>query len=356
MNIQKILLFCFLAYLFSCVDPNSASQRNPEGDAVIPKKERKVDTRRDLDTESGRDAEIRRLKAGSRTIRSTLEDRYDGGFYYEGYGGTKCEESDACMAMCDSQVDRKNQRKCYRMPRSLVEALEDGFFRLLNISNDEPVEINPGLIAGILDINEDLLTRRVEDQMSEGDLKSFLAWVALNEDIAEVFLKEDRRAEILEKAFEELGDFQTGVNEEVETGLNVGLIQNQDSFFALAALDDNSAAFQIAYKILKSACRSRDCKMNILCAREHQTRRGSVIFGYESSILSCKTSASEGRRNRSNSICYVHGAATWSFINELIEDDDINDSHFRGEEDEITVERCNEYCGDEDSEKCERIL
>ena len=326
-----------------------------DGGSRLYNKNRQQDTRGNLEDQNRRSAELRRLKRSDRVIDSKLDHRFDGGFYYEGYDGKECKESEACIAICDSQIPRKNRNRCYKSPRALVEKLEDGFFTLLNISEVKSVDINPGLIAGMLDINVDLVADLVEDQMSEGDLKSFLAWVAINEDIAEVFLAEDRRSEVMEKAFNALGGLQADARREAETGLNVGLVQNEDSFFYLAAIENNEAAFQIAYEVLESLCHSRDCKMNLLCAREVRTRSRSRIFGYESSLLNCKTSASQGRRTRSEAICYVHGAASWSYLNELIEGEEIKDRDFEGIDNEITLERCNDYCGDKDSDKCQRL-
>ena len=350
------LFFCFVFLFLSCGMPTGEGDyEDPYSPTSNRNRDRKTDRRGNLDDDNRRDSEIRRLKDRDTIIQADLDHRYDGGYYYEGYGGAECGDSDSCIAICEYKIPRRNQSRCERSPRALVEALEDGFLALLNISEVDSVDINPGLIAGMLDINVDLIVDLVEDQMSEGDLKSFLAWVAVNDDIAEVFLREDRRTEIMEKAFDELGELQTDARREKETGLNVGLIQNEDTFFHLAALEGNEAAFEIAYDVLESVCNSKSCKMDLLCARENQTRNRSRIFGYESSILDCRTSASQGRRSRQETTCYIHGATSWSFLNELIEEDEIRDNDFEGEENQITVESCNEYCGERDSDKCKKL-
>ena len=346
------LFFCFVFLFLSCEMPTD--ERDYE-DPTNESKGRKIDKRGNLEDDDRRDSEIRRLKDRNIIIQAELEHRYDGGYYYEGYGGAECSDSDSCIAICEYKIPRKNQRRCERSPRALVEALEAGFLTLLNITEVDAVDINPGLIAGMLDINVDLIADLVEKRMSEGDLKSFLAWVALNDDIAEVFLEEDRRTEIMEKAFEELGDLQTDARREIETGLNVGLIQNEDTFFHLAALEGNEAAFEIAYDVLESVCNSRSCKIDLLCARENQTRYRSRIFGPGFSNLDCRTSAFQGRRSRQEATCYIHGATSWSFLNELIEEDEIRDNDFEGEENQITVETCNEYCGEKDSDRCKKL-
>ena len=322
----------------------------------VSKRDRQKDSRGDLNQEGNRTAELRRLKRADREIESVLEDRFDGGFYYEGYDGEDCKEDPACIDICESRkIPRSSRRRCYNSPKALIENLTDGFRTLVSISEVEEVNIEPGLLGGMLDLNVDLVVNLVEKKMSEGDLKSFLAWVAINEDIAEIFLKEDRRSKVMESAFEALGELQEDSRKDEKTGLNTGLIGNDDSFFYLSAREDNSAGFEVAFEVLDSVCSSRDCKMSLLCARELKTRRRSRIFGHDSSLLDCNTSADQGRRSRREGICYIHGAVSWSYLTELIEDKDIRDRDFDGEDEEVTVDVCNKHCGKKDDKKCERV-
>jgi len=355
MQYFKYLFFC-LAFLFlSC----ETEDREPYEDPFSPSsnRDRRIDRRGSFDKSNSRSTEIRRLKDSKRVISSELDSRFDGGYYGEEYGGPECQTSQSCMDICESQkIPRNSRNKCYRAPRALVEKLTEGFLSLLNISKVESVGISPGLIAGMLEINEDLISDLVEDRMSEGDLKSFLAWMAVNEDIAQVFLEKDRRLEVVKKAFKELGRLQEDSQKSTETGLNTGLIQDEDSFFYLSASEGNEDAFQMAYKLLESICSSRDCKLNLLCARENQTQIRSRIFGYNVGILNCRTAAEQGRRSRRESTCYIHGVTAWSYLDDLIDENEIRDNDFRGEQNQITVETCNSYCGDSDSKRCQRVL
>ena len=350
MIIFRAFLFCFLFLFLSC----EPVKRDSDDGGSVSRKERKKDRRGNLEDKNSRNSELSRLKSQNRTIKADVDVRYRGGIYYEGYDGEDCRESEECREICEDQIPSKNRGRCYKSPSDLVEELEDGFLALLNISETDSVKISPGLMAGMLDISVDRVVDLVEDRMSEGDLKSFLAWVAVNEDIARAFLAEDRRSEILKKAFKELGDLQESVIREEETGLNVGLIQSEDTFFHLSALEGNEAAFQIAYKVLKSVCSSRNCKMNVFCAREEQSRRRSRVFGYKA--LGCRTSSQPGRRARRDSTCYIHGASSWGFLDDLIEEKYVRDPHFKGEKNQITVEECNKFCGDKDSGKCKTVL
>ena len=304
-----------------------------------------------------RSAELRRLRsARSKVVSATLENRYKGVSYGD-YDGRECEEYESCKDICDDLVSSSRRKKCYNSPQALVEDLENAIFELIRISDIDSVPISADLLAGIFDIDEDLLLYLVKEQMSEGDLRSLLAWVAINEDIAEVFLTEDRSSDVLEEAFEKLAESQEGVtrSKRIETALNMGLIQDEDSFFYLAGAEDNAKGFEIAYDLLQAACgSSKDCKMTVLCARENLSSSRSRVFGYEST-QTCRTLARQDRRASRGGACYIHGSVTWGFLDELIEEKDVKDSDFKGKA--ITVEQCNDFCGNErTSAKCKRVL
>ena len=317
-------------------------------------------------TDGDRSSELNRLRGGKHVIETELDYRYEGNLY-DTYTGERCDSSEECKRACVEWFPARNKSKCYRAPIEFVERVEDGFFTLLNIGDVREVDISPSLIAGMLDINVDLIEDLVAAKMNEGDVKSFLAWVAINEDIAEVFYKEDRRTKVMERAFRELGAYQSSPSgkDRREQGLNIGLIQKEDSFFYLSAVEDNEFAFRIAYKVLSAACGSKkDCKLNVFCSRLTQPRRRtrSRVLGDFYQGIECRTSAERLRRRRSyrprrSGACYIHGAAAWSYLYELIEEGKIRDLKFGGEEDnQISVDRCNKFCGRTNSEKCQVII
>ena len=356
--------FIFL-FLLSC-DP-----KNLDGERREPRERTELEDSSDDDSlsdkESSRNsesrtrkktAELRRLKNSENQplISSSLEKRYSGFASLEDYGGEKCSESSSCESLCDGIFSSKYRSKCYRSPRDFVEDVEEGLFALINISKVESVRVSPAFIKGILDIDEEILLNLIEDRMSEGGLKSFLAWVAVNEDISQVFDKEDRSHEILKAAFEKLGEFQkSSRGRRIETALNTGLIAVEDTFLSLSVDEDNEYGFKSAYTLLKRACRGKDCKLDVLCARESRASSRSRVFG-SSRGIQCRTSTRPDRRAGSSGTCYAHGARVWSFLDELIEDDEINDHDF--EDSPITVLSCNTFCGSEDSRntKCRLVL
>ena len=353
---MKKVFYCFCIFVFlSACEPKDSDEQNSSRD-------RRFNLVEDEDRDRGgsflnREAELRRLRSDrSKFISSTLEDRFEGVGYGD-YSGEDCDENESCKEICDDLISYSRRRVCYRSPEGLVRSIESALFELIRISDLDSVPISGSLLAGIFDLDEDLLMYLVKRQMSEGDLRSFLAWVAVNEDIAEVFLKEDKSSDILEEAFERLAEFQDDVsrNKRIETALNTGLVEDQDSFFYLSSIEDNAPAFEIAYKLLQSACGSKkDCKMEVLCSRENLSSRRSRTFGYQQT-QTCQTLAKQNRRARSGGACYIHGAVTWDFLEELIEEGDVRDSDFK--EKTLTVDQCNDYCGDErKSEKCKRVL
>ncbi len=374
MKFYKYIFYFSLFFLLSC----ERDQNRYNGDRYDDNpRDRRIDSRGDFEYGSARDRELSRLKTPSGYIEADIERRFDGGFYYETLDdGERCKDSASCKEICDLKLSRSHRSRCYSAPRAVVIQLEDGIFTLLNISEVNSVDISPGLISGMINMRKQFIVDLIEDRMSEGDLKSFLAWIAVNRVIAEVFLEEDKRSQIVESTFETLGKLQSDSKLYAKTGLNVGLIQNEDSFFYLASVENNVAAFQIAYKVLRSVCKSKDCKMDVLCAREEFNNRRSRIFGNLSrrslssnsrtrdfnSLGRCKTSADQKQRASRASLCYIHGAAAWSFLEELIDyEKEIKDDDFTGQENAVSVEKCNDHCGgskisgDTESDKCRRI-
>ena len=307
---------------------------------------------RDLEDSAAEVRERNRLTRDSEEIvDSFLEGRDSSGSSgsYEDYDGPECRESEECKAIC---ADLKSSRsRCHRQPESLVRDIKAGLFELISISEVDSVEISPALFFGILDMDKDLVTDLIEDQMSEGDLKSFLAWIAINEDIASALKRADRSMEVLEKAFEELGKLQTDSTRHIRSGLNTGLIATDDTFFYLSSDTANETAFIMAHEILEDRCSGKACKMEMYCARNKRTRSGNRHLR---DAFSCRAPENSRRRSSRESLCYIHGSDVWSYLYELITDDDIRDSDLSGFV--INVDKCKRACGDKNSKKCPVVL
>ena len=348
---RRILLFaCVLLAVFfnSCGDPKKADDSTRRPGETNPIGER------------SRDGEIRRLTSRNNTpiILTTIEDRYRGVTIYEDYrreyeDDSPCDEYEECKDICARLVSSTRRRRCHQEPHSLIRALEQGVLDILSISNVESVNVTPGLLQTMFEIDRNIISSLIRrDHMSEGDLRSFLAWVALNRDIARILDHEDRSRHILEDAFRNLGEFQTEkTHGSLKTGFNMGLIGSEDTFLALAADRDNAEAFIMGNGIIeKDICSTRQCKLEMYCARDRGRKRSR--FERVNTSTECQTPG-EVRRYRRDGICYVHGSITWSYLDDLIEEEEIKSSDLSGFI--IGVDKCNEVCGDKESVLCDAI-
>ena len=354
---KYIKYFLLIVFVFSCTPKNI--DEDQEGREDRPREISSGNQNGDNDKgddEDYREQALRRLKNNSTpVIRSFLESKYSKPSY--DYTGGDCGDLSSCRKICDNTFSSSYRRRCASAPAEFIENLEEDLFKLINISDIDEVDISPAFITAALDFDEDLLSDLIEENMSEGDLKSFLAWIAVNKKVATAFENDRSSRKILEKAFEKLGDFNKG-SKELETGFNVGLIDEDDTFLFLASDEGNEKGFVLGYKILDDSCSSKNCKLSIFCSREEKNLSRSKIFSKNrrDSNLNCKTSTTSRRRSRSGQTCYIQGASVWSFLEELIDDDEINDSDFKSSA--ITVNVCTSYCGEvsKTNKKCGRIL
>ena len=349
---KRHLFFMVCAFLLGCGGGDGEGERR-SGPRERDRSDRARDRRGDLESEQARGDERARLKSGPVVIDSKLGKRYKGvGYGVKEYGGEDCGDFEDCREICDEIT--RNEKRCYRAPEDMVRDMENGLFTLIRISEAKSVDVGPALMRGILQIEKKLVLDLVKDQMSAGDLKSFLAWVAINEDIAEIIEDEDSSNQILEAAFKELGKFQEGAANNRGTGLNIGLIGREDTFFYLAADESNKAAFKMGYDILESICPDKSCKTRVLCARENQGRSRSRVFGRNAGAQ-CRTSSDNRRRSSyRRGACYLHGSSAWSYLYELLEESEIRDGDFKGEL--LGTEECNKYCGNSRSETCDAVF
>ena len=348
---RRILLFVFLL---------SAGFFNSCGDSTRGEDTRRPDGREPLE-KMDREEVIRRLTSrnNSPVISTTIDDRYRGVTIYEDYkrdykDDPPCDEYEECKDICVRLVSSTRRRRCYDEPHSLIEALNQGVFDLLDISGpDKFASVAPGLLQAMFEIDQNIISNLIRrDRMTEGDLRIFLAWIALNRDIASVLNHEDRSRHILQDAFKNLGEFQVNkTHGSLKAGFNTGLLGNEDTFLSLAADRDNEEAFIMGNSVIeKDLCSTKQCKLEIYCARDSGSRRSR--FERIKTSTTCQTPG-KVRRYRRGGICYVHGSITWSYLDDLIEDEEIRSSDLSGFI--IGVDKCNEICGDKDSALCDAI-
>ena len=318
-----------------------------------------------IDTEE-REEIINRLRGrDSSGIPTTVPRRFRGDRDYSldydlsQYDGPDCEETEACKDICQRLVSSSRRNRCYEKPQRLVEVLEDAVITLLSMSasvrDSQEEVISPGIFYTLLDLDRTVISDLIrKDNMSEGDLRFFLAWVATNQEIARIL--DDQNRSVLKEALKTLGQSQKDTSKSsLVVGLNMGLIGEEDTFLYLSADERNEDAFIMAHKIIESTvCSSKDkeCKLQVYCARTQteRRRRGSSRVNFEEN---CHTPGETRRYRRFNEICYVHGSTVWSYLIDLIDEEEIRSNDLKDEM--IDRKKCNEICGDKDSEVCNVI-
>ncbi len=353
LKVFKWSLIVVCIFLFSCLKdedkkPSTDEDTSSKPSAEIVRDDTKSNERDDDDRGEGARQERDRLKQDI-VLRTNVGDRYSSGGSRSFSNGRECEDYPECKDICNRIMNR-SERRCYSYSFNVVEDMKEALFTIRNIDDADRVAIDPYIFEAILTADRSLIADLVEDEMGEGDLKSFLAWVALNDDIAKVLEDEDRSGKILEEAFKRLGRFQEGVTGDYEhMGLNVGLITEDDTFFYLAADEENEAAFTMAYDILNSSpCKEDACQKKVLCARELRTRSVSSrrIFGNTRGVSICRTSYNKHYRASSRSdTCYVHGSTVWSYLYELIDDGDLRGTPAFLKSRPLGIDICNSTCG-----------
>ena len=361
LKIFKWLSIISIVFLFSCLKENMTStvDESPETPKaeIITNNDKEEDERVEAEAKKEAERSLRerdRLKPNL-VLRTDTSSRYSSGSSSSTSsftGGRECDEYSACKSICD-RIMRTGRSRCYRFSYNIVEDMEDALFTIRNIDEADRVNIDPFIFDAILTADKRIISDLVEDEMSEGDLKSFLAWVALNDDIADVLEENDRSGNILEEAFKQLGKFQEGATKNDElAGINTGLITDDDTFLFLASDEENESAFIMAYDILSSnPCKEIGCQEKILCARESRQRSYSSYryFGSTRGTALCRTSSEDSRRSSRSGFCYVHGSSVWSYLYELIDDGEIKGAPDELEKKPLGVERCNSVCGSRSS-------
>lgn len=367
-NVLKFFYFLPFLFLLSCLNENlSLSEERSSRRAEIidldkerkqqQEKEEKLEQVANNNRQEQQEDNSRRSALKNRSVlQARVSDRYNSsrisGRDYR--GEDECSDDSQCVRKCDMITDSSSERKrCEKLPLYVVEDLENGIISLRNIEDASSVDISPDLLIDMLDLGYKFLQELIEKDMSEGDIKTFLAWVAVNEDISEVFAKQDRGNKIIETAVEELADKYDYENEDV---LKMSLLGTDDTFFHLAADENNEYGFGIAYDILKEECGSNiNCKKEVICAREYRQRSSNHALRSASRRTSlCRTSSSTSSRSSlyyRNSTCYIQGDLVWSYLNELLDDDEddgnVADKVF--DNTTFNVNECNKFCGSENT-------
>lgn len=370
--ILKLSLFVCVLFSFSCLNGKTSNGKTSYGDSnssvldldskreqAQKAEESAKKTARATNNTERRSGNASNNSSNSRRrtnlkYKNSLESNVDGRYSLSriakrDYRGEKeCGDDSNCYRKCASITGGSSeQKRCGKLPVFIVEDIEEAVLTLRNIEDASSVRIEPLILAEMIDLGSNFFKDLIEDNMSEGDIKTFLAWIAINEDISRIFAEEDRSHKTIKTAVEKLAEINK-VDE--EDALKISLLEVDQTFLYLAADESNEYGFGIAYDILDDKCSNKECKQKVLCSREHRSRSR----GASSRTSVCRTSISTNNRNRSfdrSSTCYIQGGLVWSYLNDLIKDDDddgdVEDKDFEGTA--IDVNYCNKFCGSENT-------
>ena len=376
----RIVTYIVIFFLVGCL-PKQSGEPSRDGDVQeeTVKKDIREDKKEDREEREDREDRTTRstsdnsrgdapsgrsLRKNSDALSSRVSDRHSSGSRGRYSSDDRCEDYPECENICRYIAQSSSQRgRCERLSYNLVEDMDAALRDFKTAADANSIAVHPDALRALLDLSDDIILDLVEDQMSLGDLKIFLAWVAISEDIAEVFKDEDRKNEILHAGFERLIK-ETGLtaSDERKHAMTVSLISQDDTFLSLAAEESNEEAFGIAYEFLQDNCKRfgsrsgrRDCKQEVLCAREYRSSRS---YRTRSSGNVCRTSTTSNRRSGrsvfTRGTCYIQGSLVWSYLEELIDDPDddgdVSDRDFvsnfwSGKAFGINVDYCNKFCG-----------
>ena len=184
-TIKRIFLGVVIFLTGACFGPQNTIVPNP---ADLEQKQKRFDDKRERDTD--RDDVIRNTRSK--------------------YSGTACEDltgrdQDDCEEICKDiySGDRGARRECEELPEDLIEALEEVYELLEDANEDDFAGIDAELFDTYLNIGISGLEEIIEDY-SNKDAEEFLYWLIEDEEIGEIFRKEDDDYQALESVFEQL--------------------------------------------------------------------------------------------------------------------------------------------------------
>ena len=184
-TIKTFFLGVAIFFTGACFGPSQTAIDTP---TTPPRTEREYEEKRQRDTD--RDNVIRNTRTR--------------------YSGRACEdltgrEQDDCEDICKEiySGDRGARRECEELEIDLIEDLEEVYELLEDANDDDFASIDPELFDTYLNIGISGLEEIIEDYSSK-DAEEFLYWLIEDEEIGEIFRKEDDDYQALENVFEQL--------------------------------------------------------------------------------------------------------------------------------------------------------
>ena len=342
-SIFKYLCFLFALSLFAYCQSSDSSRYNYDDDRYDDER----DSRRRT-TSSRRDgaSSLRSVDGSSSSSRSFTALRK------RDFDGPDCRENKECRDFCTDIFPRKNRSQCEELPEDMVELLHAAYKNLENMrwresdSDNSRSRIDPAALAAILDIDVDAVTALPKSRWGIREVREFLNWLADSSLAVKALEDEDPKNEVFKETLLAFSKRENAENR-IIAALSLDIGQYFQTFLYQAQRADNERAVQYTFDFLNDNCGSglsvKNCKLLILCAREEEED------GRYRARQTCPYLSGNRRRQRED-FCYAQGPNVWSYINGLIDDNDLNDIDLESIT-EFNEEFCEEFC---ETNNCER--
>ena len=343
-NIFKCLCFLFVLSLFAYCQSSYRSQDNYDDDDERDERRRTTSSRR------GGSSSLRSVDGSSSSTRSftPLRER--------DFEGPDCEESRECRDFCADIFPRSTRSQCENLPEDMVELLHASYKNLENMrsaSGDSDntrrsaQRVDPAALAAILDIDVGAVLDLPKSKWSIREVKEFLNWLAQSPLAVKALEDEDSKNKVFKETLRAFSKRENAVNR-ITAALSLDVGQYFQTFFYQAQNADNERAFQYTFDFLNDNCGGvsvKNCKLLILCAREEEED------GRYRSRQTCPYLSGNRRRQRED-YCYAQGPNVWSYINGLIDDNDLHDADLESIT-ELNEEFCENFCKTNNCERTE---
>lgn len=303
------------------------------------------DRRGDSRDYSDDDDDLRRRSSQDSVLRSV-----DGSSSYDYYtrlnkrdfDGPSCDQSGDCERLCEQIFSSRSRSDCESLPEDMVEVLYENYKILESIRDIDSVD--PAVFAEIINMDSSVIIDLIRSRWEVRDIEAFLIWTAKNPVVIQVLEDEDDQFEIFKRIFTKLSEKRFS-SRNIMAGLTADLDRYTQTFLYKAYESKNEDAFEYVFDFLDESCSGsqKTCKLLLLCSREKvESRRilsDSPLCPYFS-----------GNRYIRHEHCYIQGPSIWSYVNSLIEDNDLSDRDIESVP-SLDEEFCDDFC---DQNDCER--
>jgi len=301
------------------------------------------------DPERSIDNRYERQLTDNAPIRASELGDYYGRYNRSDYSGPSCndldtdddsERYDQCMEICE-KIYGRDSKECQKLPVQLISDLDNLFTNMQYIrsDNDSLRRVSEFRFGVMIDISLEPALILISG-WSQRETAEFLLWTAKTPSVALALVEHDKQHEILQDAFEKLGEDVTGGGSRVEYGIGKNLEGFGRTFWAVAETAKNAQAFVAMHQLLENICSGKDCKLRVYCTRDEfeSNTRGQQYCHYSSD------------RNFRLNHCYIHGPDVWSYWKQLNDEREFGDADFPRDT-ILNKEVCDTICK---SENCQR--